>query len=101
MLSIFICPLVVIFPVEVIVPVVAIFCDPKSGATLVPAIAADALTSSFTIVPLTIFALATVTSVGQAPAAILDVAIESALNLPAIVAEETLVKSSAASGKPA
>ena len=33
------------------VPVVAIFCEPKSGDILVPAIAADAFTSSFTIVP--------------------------------------------------
>ena len=40
-----------------IVPVVAIFCEPKSGATLVPAIAADALTSALTIVPSVILAL--------------------------------------------
>ena len=33
------------------VPVVAIFCEPKSGEILVPAIAADALTSALTIVP--------------------------------------------------
>ena len=39
------------------VPVVAIFCEPKSGATLVPAIAADAFTSALTIAPSTILAL--------------------------------------------
>ena len=49
------------------VPVVAIFCDPKSGLILVPAIAADVLISSLTIVPFTMFALATVISVGNAP----------------------------------
>ena len=43
-----------------IVPVVAMFCEPKSGLIFVPAIAADALISAFTIVPSTIFALATV-----------------------------------------
>ena len=47
-----------------------------------------------------IFASATVTSVGKAPAAILDVARESLFNLPAIVADETLAKSSAATGCP-
>ena len=34
-----------------IVPVVAIFCDPKFGSTFVPSIAAVALTSTLTIVP--------------------------------------------------
>jgi hypothetical protein len=40
-----------------IVPVVAIFCEPKSGEILVPAIAADAFMSALTIVPSTILAL--------------------------------------------
>ena len=38
------------------VPVVAIFCEPKSGAIFVPAIAADAFTSALTIAPSAIFA---------------------------------------------
>ena len=37
-------------------PVVAIFCDPKSGETFVPAIAALAFISAFTIVPSAILA---------------------------------------------
>ena len=50
------CPDTLIFPVTVkapvaAVPVVAIFCDPKLGAILVPAIAADALTSALSICP--------------------------------------------------
>ena len=38
------------------VPVVAIFCEPKSGAIFVPAIAADAFISALTIVPSAILA---------------------------------------------
>ena len=48
-------------PVTVSAPVAAVpdvdkFCDPNAGATLVPAIAAEALTSAFTIDPSTILA---------------------------------------------
>ena len=39
------------------VPVVAIFCEPKSGLILVPAIAADAFISALTIVPSVILTL--------------------------------------------
>ena len=46
------------------------------------------------------FAVATVTSVGKAPAAIFDVAIESVPNLPAMEAEDTFAISSAATGCP-
>ena len=45
-----------IVPLVDIFPVVVIFCEPKSGAILVPAIAAEAFTSASTIVPSSIFA---------------------------------------------
>ena len=51
-------------------------------AILLCAIAALPLISASTIVPLTIFALATVTSVGKAPLAIAVVVIVSVPNLP-------------------
>ena len=38
------------------VPVVTILCEPNCGSILVPAMAADALTSALTIVPSAIFA---------------------------------------------
>ena len=44
------------------VPVVTMFCEPKLGDTLVPAMAADALTSALTIDPSTIFAELTIES---------------------------------------
>ena len=47
--------------------VVCTTCEPKLGATLVPAIAAEVLMSASTIVPFTKLALATVISVGSAP----------------------------------
>ena len=56
--------------------------------------------SPATIVPSTMFALATVTSVGKAPPAILDVAMESVPNLPAIFDEDTFDISSFARGVP-
>ena len=48
-------------------PVVCTTCEPKLGAILVPAIAADPLMSASTIVPSTMLALATVTFVGNEP----------------------------------
>ena len=81
-------PVTVTLPVTVNAPVAALpdvdkFCDPNEGVTFVPAIAALAFMSSFTIVPSTMFALATVTSVGNAPAASESVAIVSVANLAA------------------
>ena len=68
------------------------------SASLLFAIAADALMSAFTIVPSTKFALATVTSEGNVPAPIFAGVIESLSNLPAIVELDTLAKFSFASG---
>ena len=42
-------------PLPVKLPVVCIFCDPKSGEIFVPSIAALAFISALTIVPLAIF----------------------------------------------
>jgi hypothetical protein len=44
------------------VPVVTIFCEPKLGDTLVPAMAADALMSALTIVLFSILVLLTAPS---------------------------------------
>ena len=57
-------------------PVVTIFCDPKSGDIFVPAMAALAFISAFTIAPSTIFALVTLLSAGSLTPRLLNVRIK-------------------------
>ena len=66
-------------PVVVIFPVVVIVCDPKSGEIFVPAIAALAIISAFTIAPSTIFALVTLLSAGSLTPRLLNVRIKKSL----------------------
>jgi len=75
------------------VPVVAIFCEPKSGEILVPAIAALLLMSALTTVPSTILALATVISVGNAPPPNLANVTLSSLILAVVIASSSILNS--------
>ena len=68
-------PVIVISP-EPKLPVVTIFCEPKSGEIFVPAIAALAFISAFTIAPSTIFALVTLLSAGSLTPRLLNVRIK-------------------------
>ena len=70
-------PLATILAVVVILPVVDIACDPKSGEIFVPAIAALAFISAFTIAPSTIFALVTLLSAGSLTPRLLNVRMKS------------------------
>ena len=68
-------------------PVVCTTCEPKLGAILVPAIAAEAFMSAFNIVPSSMFAETTLVFVGKVPEAIFATGIlASAILLPSMFA---------------